>query len=159
MKTSTWQTGVCRTDSGFTILEVLVVMCVAGIMSASLAIWMDNALGRSELTKIATQLEQEFNRTAARARQTGRDQVVRIRSSATSTDFLFRDKVVRIADPVKAGWVAAAEVGSSDQLATIVFFGTGGSSGGTLDLTDGTLKEKINVDWLTARVRIAEETL
>ena len=157
MKTSTSRTGASRTDSGFTILEFLIVICIAGIMSASLAIWMDNTFGRSELVKTMAQLESELGRAASLARQTGRDQLVRIKPTDISTDFEFKDKVVRIADPVKAGWVAAAEVGSSEELATIVFFGAGGSSGGTLELTDGPQKASISVDWLTARVRIMEQ--
>ena len=155
MKTLMLRTGAVETDQGFTILECLIVICVAGIMSASLVLWMDNAFGRSELKSIAAQLEAEFLRVANRAKQTGRDQVVYIRRSATSTDFVFGQKVVRIAHPVTAEWVAAAEVGSSSELGAMVFFGAGGSSGGALELADSNLRTSIAIDWLTGRIKVA----
>ena len=156
MKILILQTGATKTDRGFTILEFLVVICIAGIMSTSIALWMGNAFGRSELTKIAAQLEVEFSGMARQAKQTGRDRIVYIRRTPSSTDFMFGERAIRIVDPVTAGWVAAAEVGSSDELGAIVFFGAGGASGGTLELAEGKLKTSISIDWLTARIRVAE---
>lgn len=156
MRTSMSRTGASETDQGFTILEFLVVICIAGLVSAAFAFSMSNMFSRSQFEAVAAELEGEFARAADVARQSGRDQVVYVRTSEHSTTFAFGRKTIRVTEPISAGWVAAAEAGTSSELGVIVFFGTGGSSGGTLELADERWKATIEIDWLSGRVKATE---
>ena len=150
------QTGPSRTDQGFTLLEFLLVISILSIVSASFALSLDSAFSRSELQDIAAQLEGRLSHAARLARQSGRDQRVYINRSEGLAEFVIEGQALRISEPVLAEWVAAAEVGSSTQLGVIVFFGAGGSSGGTLTLSEGIERTDIAIDWLTARIRTSE---
>ncbi len=156
MKTSISRTGWIGTNRGFTILEFLIVICIAGIVSTSLALWMGEAFNRQVVSTKASQIEAELWRTADLARRTGHDQVVYFRQSPSSSDLMFGQKVIKVIQPVTAEWTAAAEAGSSAEFGTIIFFSTGGSSGGTLTLSQGRSRTEVTIDWLTARITEAK---
>jgi len=137
-------------------LEFLIVICIAGLVSAAFAFSMSSMFSRSQFEAIAAELEGEFSRAADVARQSGRDQVVYVRPSEHSTTFAFGRKTIRVTAPMSAGWIAAAEAGTSSELGVIVFFGAGGSSGGTLELADERWRATIEIDWLSGRVKAME---
>lgn len=153
VKTSISRTGANETDQGFTILEFLIVICIAGLVSAAFAFSMTSMFSRSQFEAIAAELEGEFSRAADVARQSGRDQIVYVRPFEHFTTFAFGRTTIRVSEPISAGWVAAAAAGTSSELGVIVFFGAGGSSGGTLELADERWRATIEIDWLSGRVR------
>jgi len=112
VRTSILRTGANETDHGFTILEFLVVICIAGLVSGAFAFSMNNLFGRSQFETIAAELQGEFSRVASAAPANGRDQAVYMRPSEHSTEFTFGRKSVRVTEPISAGWVAAAEAGN-----------------------------------------------
>jgi general secretion pathway protein H len=149
--------GAIENDRGFTILELLVIICIAGFASGAFVFSMSGLYRRSQFETITSELEREFSHVAEAARRTGRDQVVYMRSSERATEFTFGRKSVRVTEPVSIEWVAAVEAGTSNDLGVIVFLGAGGSSGGVLRMASGNSKASIAIDWLSGRVRAAEQ--
>jgi general secretion pathway protein H len=148
--------GTIENDRGFTVLELLVIICIAGLASGAFVFSMSSLFSRSRFETITSELEREFSHVADAARRTGRDQVVYMRSSERTTEFTFGRKSVRVAEPISIEWIAAAEAGTSTDLGVIVFLGVGGSSGGVLRIASGKSKASITIDWLSGRIRAAD---
>lgn len=154
MKISTSPIGPDATDQGFTLLELLVVLCLAGIVSGALAFAIGGALDRSSLQITSTSLASQLGKVSNLAQLTGRDQtVVLLRRSGLSEVFL-NGKVVRVSKPISVELISALEARASEGDGAIVFFGAGGSSGGTLKLSDGKDEASLSIDWLSGRVRL-----
>ena len=153
MKISTSLIGAAATDQGFTLLELLIVLCLTGLVSGALAFAIGGALDRASFERTAADLENEFGRMASLARQTGLDQTVLLQRRGEASELVFGPKVVGIAEPFSVELTSALEARLVGKSYAVVFFGAGGSSGGTVKLTDGKGEGSISIDWLSGRVR------
>jgi prepilin-type N-terminal cleavage/methylation domain-containing protein len=154
-KTAMSRIGAIGTDRGFTLLELLIVICIAGLISATFALSVGGTLGRSRHQALVLEVQVELSRVAEAARQTGLDQAVYIRALPAGTDLICGARTFRIAAPTSVEWIAAAELAGSGGAGGILFFGAGGASGGMLRISDAGATETITVDWLTGRVKLA----
>jgi general secretion pathway protein H len=128
-------------DQGFTLLELLIVM---SLLSATAVVAINLSSARRaalDLHRITLAISADLRQVAADAKRVGQDRLVR----------------VSIGRPFSVAWRAATEVGSSNDSAVIVFFATGGSSGGSLRIARQTSQNIIEIDWLTSRIRIRED--
>lgn len=157
MRTWILQIGPIGNDRGFTIVELLVVICIAGVASGAFIFSVNGLFSRSKFEAVTAELERELSQVAGAAQRTGRDQVVYMQSSGRATEFRFGRRSVWVAEPTSIEWVAAAEAGASNDFGAIIFLGVGGSSGGLLRLADGNSKASIVIDWLSGRVRVVEQ--
>src|SRR5262249_4518049 len=136
-----------------TLLELLVVMTLLAIAAVAAAVWVPGIGDRFAVARSAAQLERELSRLAADAIRTGYDQTASLTNSRTRQTLAFGEKVEDLDPTVTMTWVAAAEAGSDSRRGMIVFFGTGGASGGQLELSRGAHHAVVVVDWLTGKVR------
>lgn len=151
-----WPPVTTTDDFGFTLLELLVVMALIAMIAATGSIWLPDALDRLLLIRAENQIEQELTRVAFEARRTGRDLTVRLNTATDQLIVATADKTIRIDRRVKATWVAAAEAGAARNQGSIVYFGTGGASGGDLSLECGSARSQIKIDWLTGATHAHE---
>jgi len=152
----TSQTGMNIVDRGFTVLEMLVVLCLMGLVSAALALSFRSVSERGKLTKAAVQIAADLTRVADTARRSGRNQTVFFGAQQSSTNSGAQSAPISIPVGIEVRWTGAGEVGSTQKTGVMVFFGVGGSSGGNLWLSDKSRQVKISIDWLTADVRMEE---
>ncbi len=132
-------------DQGFTLIEVLVVLVVAG-----LAIGL--VLGRGPMRSAGLETRAMANGIAgtlraARSRAIAGDQPITV--AIDPARHLMR--VGAAAPRSLAGGVALAA-----PLAGITFAPDGSSSGGHIDLANGPFRMQVAVDWLTGRVSVAD---
>jgi general secretion pathway protein H len=146
-------TGKSSNESGFTLLELVVVMVLLALASVLGALSVPQIGDRLAVARTASRIERELANVAADAMRTGRDRSVIFTKTESMQALETGQRTERIDPTIAADWVAAAETGSDSSRGVIAFFGTGGASGGKLELARGDARAVIEVDWLTARVR------
>lgn len=140
-------------DDGFTLLEVLVVMALLSLAAVMGALWLPDVGDRIVLARTASQLEQSLARLSADALQTGLDRSAVIARDGATQTFQIGGAIDRLDASISLSWIASVEAGSDRDQGKIIFFGTGGATGGKLELTRGNARAAVDIDWLTANVR------
>ena len=152
-KTWMYPTGKRAGDPGFTVLELVVVMALLATAAIAVTVWIPDISDRAAVDRAATVLERELWRVADDARRTRDDRSVSLQGHAQSLILVAGSRIVALDPSLTATWIAASEAGSNASQGTITFWGLGGASGGTFEVSRGRAHAKINVDWLTARIQ------
>lgn len=148
----TWR---CRSERGFTLIEMIVVVAIMGLVLAMVAA--RGPLGLHTLTAraAANELATGFRQARARAIADNRPVAVSIdlpghrwRVGTDKPTVLPRDLDIAVLT------VAGQSVGGT--AADIRFLPDGSSTGGRVELTDGRRRMRIGVDWLNGRVSVGD---
>ena len=144
-----------RGESGFTLLEMIVVLVVLGLMAGLIVARGPQHSPALDLSAAASEVAQALRGARGQAIATGRPVVFRLDvvahafSVGGSPRHLLPASlglsVVAVSDEVAAG-----------RSAGISFAPDGSSSGGTVDFVSGARRLRVAVDWLTGRVTIAD---
>jgi prepilin-type N-terminal cleavage/methylation domain-containing protein len=138
-------------DHGFTLFEMLIAIAIGGLIASSAILSFSRLSDRLITDEFMNRAIDLLSETAAVARRTGLDQTVRLNTTQRTLESS-SGKVLPIADGVSIAWVAAEEV-QSDAGQAFQMFATGGSSGGNITITRGSISASIEVDWLTGNTR------
>ncbi len=130
-------------ESGFTLLEMLVVLAVLGLMAGLV-------IARGPMRSAGLDSRMAANQVAGLLRGA--------RSEAIAAD---RPVIVAIdsaTGTVRVGAAAPRSVGASIGSLTgpLVFLPDGSSRGGSLTIGSATARKRVTVDWLTGRVSITD---
>lgn len=117
-------------DRGFTLLEMLAVLAIAALAWLLVAPALPDGLFRSELERSAAALAAELREARARAVAERREIAVDVR---------------------RAGLAA-----TSAEPGVVRFFPEGGATAASLALRVGERSARIDVDWLTGRISLAQ---
>jgi general secretion pathway protein H len=142
-------------QSGFTLIEMIVVVAVLGFVLALVA-------SRGPGTSAALTSKAAANELASALRETRSRAIVSNRS--VSLTFDLRDRAYRVGDrpvhrlPPGLALSLLTTLGEvrSDTNAGIRFEPDGSSSGGRVELADGRHKLEVGVDWLSGRVKVVD---
>ncbi len=144
------------TASGFTLVEMLVVLTLIGLLVAVVIPIFGNGVS-------TTELKSDARAVAAGLRQ-ARGQAIAQRGEA----FLVLDlgahtfsvppdpRVHKLAQQLELKLFTAQSDLVNDNVGAIRFFADGGSNGGRITLASGERKFNVDIDWLTGRVAILE---
>ncbi len=141
---------VSGADAGFTLLELLVVLVIAGL---TISVAMATSRSREpNLQILSTQLTSELNFARVLAISQNRpvtmvvDQNSRIlRSTSSRTG-------VRLPDSIRMTFSPIEGIGRSSPTPRLVFFSDGSSTGGVFKLSDHSRAVVVRVDWLSGAV-------
>ena len=140
---------------GYTLVELLIVITLVVSIGAFLAPMMlpsPARLTQQAAGDIATALRE--TRREARARQMRMRFAIDTDSGRYGTLGLSRTHA--LPQDVKARLTTAESLLSGDSTGGIDFFPDGSSSGGRIELSASDIGLKVDVEWLTGRIRIAE---
>jgi general secretion pathway protein H len=144
-----------RSERGFTLIEMLVVIAIMGLIAAFALPQFSGAQAKADMTSTARRLAAGLRSTRSLAMTHGRSEAFSLdiargiyRSGTGAGQAI--DKNVGLTLVTASQERIAAAVGS------IRFFADGSSTGGGIGLRAGTRHALILVDWLTGRVSIVE---
>jgi general secretion pathway protein H len=144
-----------RSEDGFTLIEMLVVIAIVALIAAFTLPQFSGAQAKADMTSTA-------HRLAAGLRSTRNLAMAYGRSEAFSLDIahgLFRAGTA-VVQPVDKSIGLTLVTASRERIDTaagsIRFFADGSSTGGGIGLRAGARNALILVDWLTGRVSIVE---
>ncbi len=145
----------CKKESGFTLVEVLVVLAIMGLALAMVAAHGPLGVGTLSTRAAANQLATGFRQARARAIADNRPVALSIDVAGhrwrVGTD---RPTVLPRNLDIAVLTVAGQSVGGT--AAAIRFLPDGSSTGGRVELRDGRRLMKIGVDWLNGRVTVGD---
>jgi general secretion pathway protein H len=144
-----------RADSGFTLIEMLVVIAIIALIGAFVLPQFSGAQAKADMNSTAHRLAAGLRTTRSLAMAHGRSEMFTVdvahglyRAGAGATQAI--DKQVRVT------LVTASQERIDAAAGNIRFFADGSSTGGGLSLRAGTRSALVLVDWLTGRVSIEE---
>lgn len=140
---------------GFTLVELLVVMAIAGLMLAVTPPLISAALPGVELKASARRTAGALRLTRERAISSGRDQAWQI-DIETHRYRIGEDRQGRLPDGLELRLVAAEREMRDDSQGGIRFYPDGSSSGGRVILARDGRGYQVGVNWLTGRILIAD---
>ncbi len=148
------QTNVQRRYTGFTLIEVVVALTIAALLTAAAVPSLSRALDRMRANGGARELVAALKTTRQEAR-------------ASRTEALFtldvdtrvyriaagRERVLAAPQGATLALLTAESERLGDTAGAIRFFPDGSSTGGTITLTYRHREQRVKIDWLTGHVR------
>ena len=143
-----------RRASGFTLVEVLLVMMLVAALSVFAAAVVTGGFAGMRLRADAKEIAAQLRYTRAQAISTGRVQRFFI-DPAAHTWLAPDDRKGEIGKKIGVTFTGAREVQPMRGVGAIVFFADGASTGGRVQLTAKNAAWNIDVAWLTGEVKLA----
>jgi general secretion pathway protein H len=144
-----------RRQTGFTLLEMLVVVAVLGLVFALVAMRGPMRSQTLEARAAASQIAQELR--LARSKAIATNGPARFVLDFTSHSFrIDSGPPTALPRSMVLAMTAVADETRADRMAAIRFNPDGSSSGGRIELTDGRQRVRIGVDWLTGHITVAD---
>lgn len=141
--------------SGYTLTELLVVLVILSIALASSVMFALGRSGAASLPRLSSQVASLIGSAATRSVLSQREVLVVI-DPVTKEISMIGEDPIRIPDRFSVEIITAKSELLGTRQAAIRFFPEGGSTGGSIQLSDDEDAISIDVDWLTSRVSIAE---
>ena len=145
-----------KRDSGFTLLEIIVVLAIA---AAIYIVMLSGPIGKAnaaDLKAAARTLASGLRQAQTAAMATRRDAVLTIdvesKEFVTSVD----PQPHKLPENLELKLYAAQSEVTSERRGSIRFYPDGSSTGGRITVASGERKYLVDVDWLTGRVTIAD---
>lgn len=135
-------------EEGFTLLELLVVLVLAGLLTAAVSFAFP-AIRTVSLDKIASQLVSELRTVRNTAILI--DEAVDFEISVDGRAFRTPQGEGSLPKDIELTVTSARELGNDDW-SVVRFYPEGASSGGTVAVMRGDERVKIVVNWLTSRI-------
>lgn len=145
--------GIVRRARGFTLLEMLVVVVLIAAMGALTAVTMTGGLDGIRLRAGAKEVASQLRYTRAQAIATGRPQRFSIDPKAHRWSAP-KGRSGTLPEQLRITVTGARQAQPARDVAAIVFFADGASTGGRVQLRAERAAWNVDVAWLTGRVEV-----
>lgn len=143
----------CGHSTGFTLIEVLVVMVMLAVLASVLAFNMSGSLKGSQIRAASRDLVAALRYTRSQAMVKHKQQTIQFDMQA-KTYRAPGKKLVSLPEEMDMQLYTAESEIASENSGAIRFFPDGASTGGRVTLSVGERLWRINVVWLTGEVRM-----
>lgn len=147
-----------RTASGFTLLEVVLVLAIVALASLLAAVAIGGGTDGMRLRSAAKEVAAQLRFTRAQALATGEPQRFTIDPAAHAWTAP-KERDGELSPKLSIVFTGAREVQPADDIGAIVFFPDGASTGGRVRMAIGEAAWQVDVAWLTGEVRAARVEL
>ena len=149
-------TGDCKSTRGFTLLEMMVVLVIAGLMLALVPPLFSGAVSGTKLKGSARDLAIALRETRSQAIMRNPEQLVLL-DLETPRYRVGNDKPLLLPDGVAMAVETVTGAGEASMTQHVVrFFPDGSSSGEMITLSGGNLAYHLQLNWLTGNITITE---
>ena len=141
--------------NGFTLIELIVVLAIAGLIMVVTPPLLSSAMPGLQLKSTARQVAAGLRFARGRAVAQRTEAVLTLDLEARSVSISGRESALSIPDDLDIELVGSAAELEDENLGRIRFFPDGTSTGGRITLGYRGNGYDLDVDWLTGRVSIA----
>lgn len=142
-----------RDEAGFTLAEMLVVLAILSLVAGASGLALASGRTARELPRTVERLADDLRRTRIDAIRSGRMRSLAFDLPARLWRRETAAEPVAIPASVTVELTTAREAGGAAGPNAIAFLPNGRSTGGRIDLGNGTGRRSLVVDWLTGAVR------
>jgi general secretion pathway protein H len=142
--------------SGFTLLEVIVVLVIAGIAYGLILGVPMRGASVADLKAASRALASGLRQAQTTAMATRRDALLTLDLDAREFRVAGDDAVRKLPDDVELKLYTAQTEVTSERRGSIRFYPDGSSTGGRITVAAGERKYLVDVDWLTGKVSIGD---
>ncbi len=143
-------------QSGFTLIELIVVLAIAGFIMAVVPPLIARAIPGVELKGAARQLAGGLRFARSYAIRSRKEALLTLDLEKKLYRVTGRTRAYAIPKGIDVALLTAESETDTTQSGSIRFYPTGGSTGGRVTLSIGERSYDVDVDWLTGRVRILD---
>lgn len=147
---------IARASSGFTMLEMLIVLTLIGLLVAVAVPMFGGGVSTTELKSNARAVAAGLRQARVQAISQRGEALLELDVGAHSFRVPPDPRVHKLAEAIELKLFTAQSDLVGDKVGAIRFFADGGSNGGRITLAAGERKFSVDVDWLTGRVAILE---
>ena len=142
-------------QTGFTLIEVIVVMVMIAVLGGMVASSMTDSLRKAKIRAVSKNLVSAMRYTRGQAVVKHEQKTITF-NVEDKTYQAPRKKVVHIPDEIDINVYTADSEVADETIGSIRFFSDGSSTGGWVKLTHKNKIWKINVNWLTGEIAMIE---
>ncbi len=141
-------------DAGFSLLEIMIALAILALAVGVVGVGFARSSAGFRFDSTMQDLALSLREANARALRTGREIAVVIDVNGRRYQ-LQQDQPVALPDDAGVRVVSGGQVMNAARQPAIIFYPNGGSSGGSITLTQQDRSATVSVDWLTGEVGIA----
>jgi general secretion pathway protein H len=141
---------------GFTLLEMLIVLAIAGFLMATVAPNFGPAMARAKLYSAARDVASALRHTRGQALILGKDAVFELDIARNRYRVNGRQKIYKLPEQINLSLYTTATETMNEGIGRIRFFPDGSATGGRVTLEGGGRQRVVDVNWLTGEVKIGE---
>lgn len=134
--------------SGFSLVEMMIVLALIGLFAAISLPYNSGAADRTRLLSVSRALAARF--TASRAQAVFENAPLRLQIDPSTRNIV--DATGRMLEAIPSDFTIAITSAQEESIAgesAIIFFADGGSTGGSVLLSKGSISTAIKVNWLS----------
>jgi general secretion pathway protein H len=139
-------------ESGFTLLEVLVVIAILSLAATIVGIALPGTRERTALARTEAGIMNLLVEAQAEARRSAAARQVTFDLDAQRMHIEGKLQGYAVSQDVRLTIVSAQEIGTSRRPA-VIFLPNGSSSGAEIAIASGSYDSRFRVDWVTGRTR------
>lgn len=142
--------------AGFTLLEMLVVMVIAGMLMATIVPDFGPAIARAKLYSSVRDIASALRHTRGQALINGKEAVFELDIDRHSYRLTGRPKTYSLPPEIKLSLYTSASETVDEGTGRIRFFADGSATGGRVTLRGGGQTRVVDINWLTGEVKQGE---
>lgn len=145
-----------KSANGYTLTELLVVLLILSIALGGSVMFSLGRAGKASLPRLSSQVASLIGSASTRSVLTQREVLVIIDPVTNEISTIAEDSI-SVPERFSIEIITAKSELLGERRAAIRFFPEGGSTGGSIRLSDAGNAVSIEVDWLTSRISIVED--
>jgi len=146
-----------RQAQGFTLIELTVVLLIVVLGFSVIGINISSGNQSSQLKATTRELASALRYARGQALISHDEITVAINLAENTYQLSNREKIYHFSDEIELTLVIAQDEFKDEEIGQLRFYADGSSSGGRITLDWDELSYKIEVNWLTGKVKITNE--
>jgi general secretion pathway protein H len=142
---------------GFTLIEMLIVLAIAGIVMGTLVPSFGPAIARAQLYSASRDVASALRYTRGHAMIRGEDALFELNTIHHTYRVSGRPKLYRLPPGIELGLFTTSTETLDEGTGRIRFFPDGSATGGRVTLIAAKQTRVVDINWLTGEITIGEE--